>query len=571
MGLKLASTIAITTLFALVYAVVFVIGVWFLPSGTIGLLIMVALTLGIVFFQYLISPFIIGWIYRIEWIPYDYFQSSYPHLAEAVNKVVSFRGIKPPRIGIIHDMNPNAFTFGHTKNNARIVITDGILNYLNEKEQTAVIAHELGHVVHNDFILMTIVFAIPLVLLTIARWAYFTSWFSGGGVRTSRDGNEAQYIRIALLIIAVLSFVAYYVAYLISLIVSRTREYYADQHAAELTENPNALATGLVKIAYGLLVDRNIEERNRSKVRALKGLGIFDPNAAKAFAVSSVGSSGMFSKDAIQAAAAWDLFNPWAKYYQIFSTHPLPAKRIMRLNEQCKNYGLTPEIDFSGARKLMEEQAGKSLIDEFIVDLTINSLPTLIFIALVGLTIAWFFGFVGFFNLGVFSFANNLILLWAIGFYIIGFGSLFKTRFKYKSGFEPKSVLELVTNVKVSPIRTVPAILEGKIVGKGIPGYYFSDDLYFQDNTGLMYIDYRFGLSIVDFFWAILRVKKLIGQSVRIKGWYRRGPSPYLQVDTIETEMGKRYRNYSKHMTYIWAVIAFLIGLLCFYIWFLTI
>ena len=129
-------------------------------------------------------------------------------------------------------------------------------------------------------------------------------------------------------------------------------------------------------------------------------------------------------------------------------------------------------------------------------------------------------------------------------------------------------IVELVSNVKVSPIRCVPAIIEGRIVGKGVPGYFFSDDLYFQDDTGLIYIDYRFGLSIVDFFWAIVRVDKLIGQRVRIKGWYRRGPSPYLQVDTIETEAGRRFRNYSKHMTYIWAVIAFIIGLVIFYFWF---
>jgi len=60
--------------------------------------------------------------------------------------------------------------------------------------------------------------------------------------------------------------------------------------------------------------------------------------------------------------------------------------------------------------------------------------------------------------------------------------------------------LAFTTNIKVSPIRAVPAIIEGKIVGKGIPGYYFGEDLYFQDNTGLMYIDYRFGFSLVDFF-----------------------------------------------------------------------
>ena len=71
MGLKLASGLAITSLFALIYAVIFVIGVWFLPSTIWGLLIMVALTIGIVLFQYGISPLIINWLYRIDWIPYE--------------------------------------------------------------------------------------------------------------------------------------------------------------------------------------------------------------------------------------------------------------------------------------------------------------------------------------------------------------------------------------------------------------------------------------------------------------------------------------------------------------------
>ncbi|MBD3254053.1 MAG: M48 family metalloprotease, partial [Candidatus Lokiarchaeota archaeon] len=377
--------------------------------------------------------------------------------------------------------------------------------------------------------------------------------------------------RLALIVVAVLSFISYYIGYLISLIISRIREYYADEHAAELTENPNALSTGLVKIAYGLLVDAQAEDRKKSKVRAVKGLGIFDPGVAKAFAVSSVGKSGTFTRTAIQKAAAWDLFNPWAKYYQIFSTHPLPAKRIIRLNDQCSFYNVQPEIDFSYARKLKEEQAGKTMMDEFLVDVLIKFLPIVIFVGLVAATILWIFTAAGLYDLGpIFGMENlfsNLMLFWAFGFYLIGFGVIVKIKFKYKSGFEPKQIVDLVTNIKVSPIRTVPAVLEGTIIGRGIPGYYFSDDLFFQDDTGLMYIDYRFGLSIVDFFWAILRVKKLIGQRAKIKGWYRRGPSPYLQVDTIEVA-GKRYRNYSKHLTYFWVVLAFIIGMVLLFIWY---
>jgi Zn-dependent protease with chaperone function len=513
---------------------------------------------------------IVGWLYRIDWIPYEEFAAQYPHLADSLNKVVAYRGIKMPRLGIIHDMNPNAFTYGWSKNSARVVITDGILNYLNKREQNAVFSHELGHVVHSDFILMTIVFAIPLVLLTVARWSYYASYFS----RSSRsDSNEASYLRLELIAIAVLSYISYYLSYLISLIISRIREYYADEHSAEVLEDPNALATGLVKIAYGLLVDGKIEERKKSRVRALRGFGIFDPSAAKGLGIISVGTTQTLSMEAVQKAAAWDLYNPWAKYYQLFSTHPLPAKRIMRLNMLCEIYGKKPEIDFSDAKRLKEEQAGKTLWDQFLWDIFMKSLPTLVFLTLLGLTIVWLFdlAFVGFnvpFLAPVYA---NMWLVWAIGFYVIGFMSIIKTLYMYKGGFEDKTVVDLVTNVKVSPIRNVPSFLEGKIVGRGIPGYYFSEDMYFQDNTGLMYVDYRFGIGLVDLIFSLRTVKRLIGQRVRIKGWYRRGPIPYIQVDTIWSESGTRHRNYARAFRYVWAVLAFIIGIVCFYFWFVPV
>jgi Zn-dependent protease with chaperone function len=567
MGLKLASSLAITALFALVYAIVFLIGIWFLPSNMFGLLLMVGFTVLIILFQYAISPYIIGWVYAIEWMSYEDFKRKYPHLGETLDRVISLQGIKTPRMGIIHDSNPNAFTFGHTKNNARIVLTSGIIEFLNEKEQQAVLAHELGHVVHSDFILMTIVFAIPVILLTIARWAYYTSLFSRGG----RDSEGAAYFRIALIAIAILSYVGYFVGYLLALIISRIREYYADEHSSDVLDNPNALATGLVKIAYGLVRDtgKDIEERNKSKVRALKGLGIFDPSQAKNLAVESVGRSGAYSTEAIQAAAAWDLYNPWAKYYQTFSTHPLPAKRIQRLNELAREKGIKPEIDLSRAEEIKRKQAGRSLMGEFLTDLTVKSLPSLIFILFALFSVVWLFNIVGFFTLPIISTitVTQMILLWAIGFYIIAFGTIIKTKYMYRSGFQNKKVVDLITNVKVSPIRPDPAIIEGKIIGKGIPGYWISDDLFFRDETGLLYVDYRFGLSIVDFFWAILRVKKLLGQTVRIKGWYRRGPNPYIQVDTIETMDGHRYRNYTKHLRYIWTVLSFIIAFVIFYFW----
>ena len=569
MGLKLASTLAIMFLFALIYAVVFTIGVWFLPGNLFGLLIMIALTILIVLFQYGMGPIFINWMYRIEWMDYDDFTYKYPYLADIIDKVTAIQEIKTPRMGIIHDDNPQAFTFGYTKNKARMVITDGIIHYLDEHEQRAVVAHELGHIVHNDFILMTVVFAIPLILLTIARWSYYAVRFSG--LRRSRDDDAGSYVAIILIVVAIVSYISYYIGFLVSLFVSRIREYFADQHAAELTENPNFLSTALIKIAYGLLAtgtEAEMKQKQKSNVRALRGLGIFDPKKAATVAVQAMDENGQISKRVVEAAAGWDLFNPWAKYFQVFSTHPLTAKRIQRLNEQCQTYKVPVEYDLSGARAIKEQQVGKSMAGEFITDLVIKSLPSIFFGILIAFTAVWVLGFLGFLVIGTFSSINNLVLLWAIGFIIMGFGVIARTSFMYRKGFAPNNIVELVTNINVSPVRPVASIIEGLVIGKGTPGYWFSEDLYFQDNTGRMYIDYRFGLRIMDFWWAIRRADELVGQNIRIQGWYRRGPGPYLQVDTIWTQDGRRFRNYSKHMTYISAVIFFVISVVLFYLLF---
>lgn len=566
MGLKLNSCVCIVFLFGLLFAIVFVIGLYFRWS----LLVIMGALFFIILMQYVLGPYIIRLLYRVEWMPYEEFQSKFPHLAEVVDKVVAQSGIKTPRMGLIHDKNPNAFTFGHTKNNARIVITQGILEYLTPEEQKAVVGHELGHVVHNDFILMTIAFAIPLVLIYFSRWCYHSSRAIARGSR----GKGAP-IAAILLFFGLIAYIGYWIGFFVSLLVSRIREYYADEHAAEVTGDPNTLSMALVKIAYGLLYERNVEDNRRSSVRGLKSLGIFDPKIGTRFALASSGGTGGYSKNTIEAAAAWDLFNPWAKYYQLFSTHPLPAKRIMRLNEQCKSYAVNPEIDFSNARKIKEEQAGKSMFPEFLLDVSMVLLPILIFIAVGILTIVyiivWIFTPVGIFMESLPLFNDlfiNLILFWAIGFFIIGLGMILRIEFKYKVGFEPKSVEDLVTQVKASPIRTIPAILEGKIIGRGIPGYYFGEDMILLDNTGIMYLDYESLVPIIgNVIFARKTIRKYFDQQVRIVGWYRRGPSPYVEIKNIKSASGQRNDNYRKQASYIWAVIAFGIAFYLFYLW----
>ena len=72
--------------------------------------------------------------------------------------------MKYPKIGYIKDGSPNAFTYGRTKNDARIMLTHGIFDLLTPEEVKAVVSHEIGHAVHYDMFLMTAVQIVPLVL-----------------------------------------------------------------------------------------------------------------------------------------------------------------------------------------------------------------------------------------------------------------------------------------------------------------------------------------------------------------------------------------------------------------------
>ena len=83
--------------------------------------------------QFLISPFLTDltqkWFYKTK------FGWEVPaYLRAFIEEVCSEQNMKYPKIGFIDDGAPNAFTYGHTKNNARIVLTRGIFELLTEDE-----------------------------------------------------------------------------------------------------------------------------------------------------------------------------------------------------------------------------------------------------------------------------------------------------------------------------------------------------------------------------------------------------------------------------------------------------
>ncbi|CAG0936420.1 Protease HtpX [Thermoflexales bacterium] len=520
-NLLLRSVLVLSLLFGLLFA----IGMVVLTAIHAPLGWSIVFALGILLLQYLLGPWILQLIYKIQWREPE---SVSPALAAFIDRVCEERKIPHPRFGVIQDGNPNAFTFGHYPGDARLVVTTGLLERLDGEESQAVVAHELGHIKHWDFVVMTVAAAVPLILYVLYRFSI------------SRGRNrEGAYLAI----VGVVSYIAYIVSQFIALLLSRVREYYADQFAAEVTGNPNALASALVKVAYGLATAPRDKKDKKADIRlnAVRAFGIFDPKAAQGLALAGA-ANGTITLDSMQNAMKWDLWNPWAFFFELSSTHPLAAKRIRALGQHSEAIGQTPRL-------ALDEKPPESYWDEFAVDLAVKYLPTVVFIAS-GLAV-----------LAAVATEQSVLGVAGVGLLITCFTWWLQRRIMYRHEFdEARTVNSLIAEVKVSPVRPIACQLEGEIIGRGVPGLFYSEDLVLQDNSGYITVDYRQPLGILEFLFGWLKADKLVGRRGKALGWYRRAMRPYFEMRWLVMEDGEKITSYTYPLAQFFVYAGMLVG-----------
>ena len=530
------SLLTVTCLYGLLVALA--VGI----SLACGVSILPALIGGVIvlLLQFLISPWLMDlttrWLYKAD------FNKEVPeYLKKFIEEVCEKNKIKYPRIGIIDDGAPNCYTYGRTKRDARIIITRGVFDLLTEDEVKAVIGHELGHVAHYDMLVMTVAQLIPIVFYAIYEIC-----------RTpSSDDDKSQYY------IAIAAYVLYIISQYIVLWLSRTREYYADSFSVDMTKDPTSMAEALVKIGFGLTIknDEEPKEENedskdkkkekKTSVSAVNGLGIFDKKTSKTLVAcsSSDGMSTKISKKAIKNSMKWEKWNYWAKWYELNSTHPLISKRLEAISNRCKEFKQEPYIEFD-----LKKDANYGKL--FFFELLLVALPTFAFIA----TIVFLLLFLNDRDTEWFKYAMCIC-----GFVTVGFEYIL-LRVKYKrKNFKKATVEDLLGETKVSGITSIPCEMSGSIIGRGDPGYVFSEDFVIRDKTGIMFLDYNQPLWLINKIFAFFKAKTFVDKDITIKGWYRRSPVPYVEIYTMEAD-GK----VKKVITYYVKLIGLVLGVILF-------
>lgn len=278
-GNWLKTSILMAGIIALFGAVGYMIG------GRQGMLLALLFGGGTNFFAYWFSDKAVLKMYNARQVD----ETSSPYLYNMVRDLAQRAGLPMPKVYIIDEAQPNAFATGRNPQHAAVAATTGIMSMLNERELRGVMAHELTHVKNRDTLISTISATIAGAISVLAQFGMF---FGGRG-----DGERANPIlQILMMILAPIA------AMVIQMTISRTREFGADRGGAEISGDPQALASALAKIdSYARGIPMHTAEQHPETAQMM----IMNPLSGRNLA-------------------------------GLFSTHPATQERIARLQAMAR-------------------------------------------------------------------------------------------------------------------------------------------------------------------------------------------------------------------------------------------
>ncbi len=171
-----------------------------------------------------------------------------PEVYNLLENLCISRGLRMPTLRVIEADGMNAFASGLHEGRFSVTVTRGLLESLDRDELEAVLGHELTHIINRDVRTMVVAAIFAGIITLICQIIYRSILWGGvwsGGRSDRRNGNFGLFLLIAMVVGAV----GYFLAIVIRMAISRTREYVADAGSVELTHNPDAMISALQKVS----------------------------------------------------------------------------------------------------------------------------------------------------------------------------------------------------------------------------------------------------------------------------------------------------------------------------------
>jgi Zn-dependent protease with chaperone function len=485
----------------------------------------VLLTLGILL---AVSPWLLDKLLRLFYglqpLSINTLSTHSPEASRVLQRYCKQQKWSLPQLGILPTSVPVALTYGNLPRTARIIVSQGLLEQLADDEIATIYASQLGHIVHWDFVVMSLVILVTKLLYTV--YCQVSQW---------GDTRANPILRLTAAAIASLAYSVWWLLSSSTIWLSQLQLYYSDRTACEITGNPNALTRALLKIAQGVALDIQQQEHTSWLLESLNLLTPIDYRQAIAL-------SNFQSCTQLEHILAWDCQNPYRYWLSINNTHPLIGDRLQRLNHIALHWHLETELNLFNRQKAEDK----------------SQIPTLFLLQgapFLGIALGFAFGCLTWLIGAIGILLGIEQLAWMYGDWTIIKGCLpigfsIGTFIRINSFFPDikpatmqtkPSLTDLLANPNTLPIHSQPVRLQGKLLGRHGISNCLGQDLVLQSPTGLVKLHHFSWLGPFGNFLSnqLLSPKNLLGQNISATGWFRRSATSWLDIDTLRTQEGK--------------------------------
>lgn len=261
-----------------------------------------------------------------------------PRLCQVIEPLITIMGLPIPFVGVIESDARNAFACGIARKKAVIVVTRGLINDLTDDELACVLGHELSHIRNGDIRLMAaanifmdalqklhknnpLKFTPVHFVLAVAIPAILPLTLAGGfiGHLALRAGQVSR------------------------LLIASAREFIADAEAVQLTQNPAAMASALVKVEHRWQVDGARHSDDAMMIAGdTEGENATHPTVAQRIAaLARTTGSMVFNAPGALPEAAWA------------SSHSLSEARAAALLRQLPKADVLPRVRAGSAENML--------------------------------------------------------------------------------------------------------------------------------------------------------------------------------------------------------------------------
>ncbi|MBD2060443.1 M48 family metalloprotease [Oculatella sp. FACHB-28] len=469
------------------------------------------------------SPWILDFLlrrfYGLKSLNLSRLENYSPESARVLKRICGQRRWTVPALGILPTTAPLALTYGCLPRKARIVVSQGLLEQLADDEIAAICAGELAHIAHWDFAILSLVALVTQLPYLLYRQA--AQW---------GDRQQNPFLRGSLAVVAAVGYWLYRAFRWAGLWLSRLRVYYSDRTAVEITGNPNGLTRALLKIAISTTDEIRRQRQTSNLIESFELLAPVGYQTAL-----SLGS--IYAHVPLEPVLEWDRSNPYRNWLAISNVHPPLGDRLQLLTFYARHWRLETELDLNSKPTYVSSRWSQRFglqVAPFL------GVPLGILVALA----LWLIG-------GIADTMQIVSLDWLWGdrsilLALIPIGFSVGTFLRINSFFpdikpsnlkvEP-SLPDLLKNPASLPIDSLPVQLHGKLLGRQGIGNWLGQDLILDTQTGLIKIHHCSQLGqLGNLLPQSPRPNELVNRSVTITGWFRRGATPWIDLELLQSQ-----------------------------------